>query len=125
MGTTVLLAGWLMLVRRAGAAAARTEPRGEARSRGRGRRGQGVPPPGERTPQPPDLAWPALLGGAAIAGPVGGLLLGAAAYASSGALGGGRLAQVGPVAWQVAVLGSAVVTLGALVGVAAARSVRA
>jgi hypothetical protein len=86
-------------------------------------RGSHGPPP-RREPVPPELAWPALLGGVAVAGPVAGLLLGAAAYASSGSLGGGRLAQVGPVAWQVAAFGAVVVALGATVGVAAARAVR-
>ncbi|MCX4389543.1 DUF6350 family protein [Micromonospora peucetia] len=68
------------------------------------------------------LRWRPLLGPAALAGPVAGLLLGAAAAASGGSLGGGRLAQVGPVAWQVAAVATAVVTVGALVGAAATRA---
>ncbi|MGC4787407.1 DUF6350 family protein [Micromonospora sp. DT178] len=67
------------------------------------------------------LRWGPLLGAAALAGPVAGLLLGAAAAASAGSLGGGRLAQVGPVAWQVAAVATAVVTVGALIGAAATR----
>ncbi|MEU9506782.1 DUF6350 family protein [Micromonospora sp. NPDC048170] len=68
------------------------------------------------------LRWGPLLGPAALAGPVAGLLVGAAAAASAGSLGGGRLAQVGPVAWQVAAVATAVVTVGALVGAAATRA---
>ncbi|MEH0974632.1 DUF6350 family protein [Micromonospora sp. CPCC 205546] len=68
------------------------------------------------------LRWGPLLGSAALAGPVAGLLLGAAAAASAGSLGGGRLAQVGPVAWQVAAVATAVVTVGALIGAAATRA---
>ncbi|MEU5787830.1 DUF6350 family protein [Micromonospora purpureochromogenes] len=67
----------------------------------------------------PDRA--ALLGPAALAGPVVGLLAGLAAAASGGPLGGGRLAEIGPVPWQVAAVSTAVVTAGALLGAAAAR----
>lgn len=66
-------------------------------------------------------AWAALLGPAALAGPVVGLLAGLAAAASGGPLGGGRLAEIGPVPWQVAAVSTAVVTAGALLGAAAAR----
>ncbi|MFJ6198454.1 DUF6350 family protein [Micromonospora sp. NPDC092111] len=65
--------------------------------------------------------WPALLGPAALAGPVVGLVVGLAAAASGGALGGGRLAEIGPVPWQVAAVATAVVTVGALLGAAAAK----
>ncbi|MGN9891301.1 cell division protein PerM [Micromonospora sp. L31] len=65
--------------------------------------------------------WAALLGPAALAGPVVGLLAGLAAAASGGPLGGGRLAEIGPVPWQVAAVSTAVVTVGALLGAAAAR----
>ncbi|MGN9766077.1 cell division protein PerM [Micromonospora sp. SD12] len=67
------------------------------------------------------LRWGPLLGPAVIAGPVAGLLLGAAAAGSAGSLGGGRLAEVGPVAWQVAAVATAVVAVGALLGAAATR----
>ncbi|GHJ05888.1 hypothetical protein TPA0907_63380 [Micromonospora humidisoli] len=66
-------------------------------------------------------AWPALLGPAALAGPVVGLVVGLAAAASGGPLGGGRLAVIGPVPWQVAAVATAVVTVGALLGAAAAK----
>ncbi|MEG3634909.1 cell division protein PerM [Micromonospora palythoicola] len=71
----------------------------------------------ERTP----LSWRRLLGPAALAGPVAGLLLGAAAQASGGPLGAGRLAQVGPVGWQVALAALLVTGAGALLGAAATR----
>ncbi|SCF14290.1 DUF6350 family protein [Micromonospora mirobrigensis] len=68
-----------------------------------------------------EVGWRALVGPAALAGPVAGLLLGAAAAASGGPVGGGRLAQVGPVPWQVAAVATAVVAGGALLGAAAAK----
>ncbi|MFC8846973.1 MULTISPECIES: DUF6350 family protein [unclassified Micromonospora] len=71
-----------------------------------------------------EVAWPALLVPAALAGPVAGLLLGALAAASGGPLGGGRLAEIGPVPWQVAGVGAAVVAAGALLGAAATRALR-
>lgn len=67
------------------------------------------------------LRWGPLLGSAVLAGPVGAVLLGLAAAASDGALGGGRLVQVGPVAWQVAVVASGVLALGAVIGAALTR----
>ncbi|MGC5021722.1 DUF6350 family protein [Micromonospora sp. DT47] len=68
-----------------------------------------------------ELGWAALLGPAALAGPVVGLLAGLAAAASGGPLGGGRLAEIGPVPWQVAAVSTAVVMAGALLGAAAAK----
>ncbi|MFG3705303.1 DUF6350 family protein [Micromonospora sp. NPDC047670] len=67
------------------------------------------------------LRWGPLLGSAALAGPVAGVLLGAAAAASAGSLGGGRLAEMGPVAWQVGGVATAVIAVGALLGAAATR----
>ncbi|WP_320066430.1 DUF6350 family protein [Micromonospora sp. RTGN7] len=69
-----------------------------------------------------EVTWPALLVPAALAGPVAGLLLGALAAASGGPLGGGRLAEIGPVSWQVAGAATAVIGVGALLGAAATRS---
>ncbi|TWH66495.1 DUF6350 family protein [Micromonospora olivasterospora] len=68
------------------------------------------------------VSWPAVLGPAALAGPVAGLLLGALAAASGGSLGGGRLAEIGPVPWQVAGVATAVIAVGALLGAAATRA---
>ncbi|SCE79215.1 hypothetical protein GA0074695_1155 [Micromonospora viridifaciens] len=67
------------------------------------------------------IGWAALLGPAALAGPVAGVLLGVAAAISGGPLGGGRLAEIGPVWWQVAGVATAVVAAGALLGAAATR----
>ncbi|MEU4676669.1 DUF6350 family protein [Micromonospora sp. NPDC023737] len=67
-------------------------------------------------------AWGPLLWSAAIGGPVAGVLLGAAAALSGGPLGGGRLAEMGPVAWQVGVVTAAVVAASALLGAAATRA---
>lgn len=63
-----------------------------------------------------------LLGSAAIAGPFAGLLLGVLAAASGGPLGGGRLAEIGPVAWQVAAVAAAVIAVGSMLAAAATRS---
>ncbi|MFU8851647.1 DUF6350 family protein [Micromonospora sp. SL1-18] len=67
------------------------------------------------------VGWPALLVPAALAGPVAGVLLGVAAAISGGPLGGGRLAEIGPVWWQVAGVATAVVAVSALLGAAATR----
>ncbi|MCI4062633.1 DUF6350 family protein [Micromonospora sp. R77] len=69
-----------------------------------------------------ELRWAALLGPAALAGPVAGLLLGVAAAISGGPVGGGRLAEVGPVPWQVAGVATLVVAVGALLGAATTRT---
>jgi hypothetical protein len=61
-------------------------------------------------------SWRALLGAAVVAGPVAGVLLGLSATASGGALGSGRLADVGPVGWQVGTVSSGVLALGSLIG---------
>ncbi|WFE25021.1 DUF6350 family protein [Solwaraspora sp. WMMD791] len=71
------------------------------------------------------VGWLALLGAALLSGPVAGVILGAGAAASSGPLGAGRLAEVGPVAWQVAAVAGAVVGVGAAIGAGAARAVAA
>jgi hypothetical protein len=77
-----------------------------------------------RPPVPVGPGWPELLGAAALAGPVAGLLLGALALVSGGSLGAGRLAQIGPVPWQVAAVATAVVSVSALIGAAASRGFR-
>nr|MDT0661176.1 DUF6350 family protein [Micromonospora sp. DSM 115978] len=68
------------------------------------------------------VGWVTLLGAAAVSGPVAGLVLGLAASVSGGPLGSGRLAQVGPVGWQVALTATAVLAVGALVGAAGNRA---
>lgn len=72
----------------------------------------------ERAPQ----RWAEVLAPAALAGPVAGVLLGVAAAVSGGSLGAGRLAQVGPVGWQVGAVATAVIAVGALLGAAATRA---
>lgn len=67
------------------------------------------------------FGWGSLLAPAALAGPVAGLLLGAAAAVSGGPLGGGRLAEIGPVPWQVAGVATVVIAAGALLGAAATK----
>ncbi|MFI6234582.1 DUF6350 family protein [Micromonospora sp. NPDC050784] len=66
--------------------------------------------------------WAGLLAPAALAGPVAGVVLGAAAAVSGGPLGAGRLAQVGPVGWQVGAVAAGVIAVGALLGAAATRA---
>ncbi|WP_434741659.1 cell division protein PerM [Micromonospora sp. SH-82] len=68
------------------------------------------------------VGWPTFLAPAAVAGPVAGLMVGIAAAASGGSLGAGRLSEIGPVAWQVAAVATAVVGAGALLGAAATRA---
>jgi hypothetical protein len=67
------------------------------------------------------VGWAPVLWPAALAGPVAGLLLGLAAVVSGGPLAGGRLAEIGPVGWQVGAVATAVVAVGALLGAAAGK----
>ena len=99
-----LAAGWL-LVRRL------TRPR----------------PPGPGEPAPPrrEPPWSLVIGSALLAGPVAGLVLAVPAWASGGSLGDGRMADIGPVPWQVALAGAAVVAVTASIGAALGRVVRA
>jgi hypothetical protein len=69
--------------------------------------------------------WRPLLVAAATAGPVAAVVLGVAAALSGGSLGGGRLAQIGPVGWQVAAVAAVVLAVGASVGAASHRAVSA
>lgn len=69
----------------------------------------------------PEPTWGALLGAAAGAGPVAGILLGLAAWASGGSLGSGRLAETGPTAWSVGLVGALVVAVGSVIATAATR----
>lgn len=70
---------------------------------------------------PERAGWSELLAAAGLAGPAAGVVLGLAARASGGPLGGGRLAEIGPVDWQVAAAATVLVALGALLGTAATR----
>ncbi len=65
--------------------------------------------------------WAGATGSALLAGPVAGLVMQSAAFASTGALGSGRLSEMGSADWRIGALATVVVSLGALVGVAAGR----
>lgn len=114
-----MVAGWLLARRvlRAALAERPAAPHSTARSTARSGARSGA-----RDADPP-LPWKSLLTAALIGGPVAGALLGLAATASGGALGGGRMAQLGPVGWQIALAATVVVVVGTLVGAAATRAV--
>jgi len=67
-------------------------------------------------------AWGRLFVSALIAGPIAGVLTLLAAHASSGALGTGRLALMGPSGWRVCLFATVVVMAGAAIGAAASRA---
>ncbi|GAB1645068.1 DUF6350 family protein [Krasilnikovia sp. MM14-A1259] len=73
---------------------------------------------------PPAPSWPLVIGSALAAGPVAGLILGVLSRLSGGSLGAGRMAQIGPVAWQVGLVAAGVVAVSATLGAAAARAWR-
>ena len=66
--------------------------------------------------------WSLVLGGGLLAGPAAGLLLAALCRASSGPLGDGRLATIGPDPWQVGLLATVMLGVSAAIGAAAART---
>nr|WP_173166647.1 DUF6350 family protein [Phytohabitans suffuscus] len=66
--------------------------------------------------------WRSVLGAALLSGPVAGLVLGAGALVSGGPLGGGRMVEIGPVAWQVVAMSAVVVAVGAVIGAAGTRA---
>ncbi|MFI5935623.1 DUF6350 family protein [Actinoplanes sp. NPDC051494] len=70
-------------------------------------------------------AWSLVLTSSVIAGPVAGLVLGTVSWLSGGPLGNGRMADIGPVPWQVALVTASVVTVCACIGAAAGRAFRA
>lgn len=59
--------------------------------------------------------------GAALVGVLSGLVLGGAAFLANGSLGGGRLAEFGPLAWQVAVVAAVSIAVGSVLGAATHR----
>jgi hypothetical protein len=69
----------------------------------------------------PERGWVPLLGAAALAGPVAGLLLGLVSIAASGSVGGGGLEQVGPRAGEVAFVAMLMVAIGAVLATAATK----
>jgi hypothetical protein len=68
--------------------------------------------------------WGRVLGSAALAGPIAGLMLGLLAWMSAGSLGDGRLASVGPDPWLVGLVAGGVVAVSAALGAAAGRTFR-
>jgi uncharacterized protein DUF6350 len=98
-----ILAGWLMTRR-----LMRPSP---------GRPGDPPAPVGEP-------AWSLVLGGALLAGPIAGVVLGVLAWISGGSLGDGRLADIGPDPWPVGLVAAAVVAVASGIGAAAARAFR-
>jgi hypothetical protein len=67
-------------------------------------------------------SWGGMLGAAALAGPVAGLLLQLTAFASAGAMGSGRLAQMGPSGWDIGLAATLAVSIGAVLGAATTRA---
>lgn len=85
----------------------------------------GRPTPRAGDPVSAEPSWSLVLSAAVLAGPVAGLVLGLLAWISGGALGAGRLAEIGPVPWQVALVATLVVAVSAGIGAAAGRAFRA
>ena len=81
--------------------------------------------PGTPATPAPVPSWSLVAGSALIAGPVAGVVLGVLCWLSGGSLGDGRMAQIGPVPWQVALVSTLVVAIAATIGAAAARAFRA
>jgi hypothetical protein len=77
-----------------------------------------------RDPETRNPGWPLLLTSAVLAGPAAGVVLGLLALISGGSLGAGRLSDIGPSPWQVALVATAVVAVSACIGAAAARTFR-
>ena len=76
-------------------------------------------------PAPVEPSWSLVLGAAALSGPVAGLVLGLLSWMSGGPLGDGRLSEIGPVPWHVALIATIVVAVSAGIGAAAGRAFRA
>jgi hypothetical protein len=79
--------------------------------------------PSEGRAATPDAGWGRLLGAAALAGPVAGVLVAVAMRAAHGGLGSGRLADLGPSGAGTALLAAAVIAVGTVGGVLARRTV--
>jgi hypothetical protein len=68
-----------------------------------------------------DPSWALVIGSSALAGPAAGILLGLLCTFSSGSLGDGRMAVIGPDPWQVGLVATIVVAISASIGAVAAR----
>ncbi|WP_236029669.1 cell division protein PerM [Paractinoplanes lichenicola] len=66
-------------------------------------------------------AWPLVIGGGLLAGPVAGLVLGLLAHVSGGSLGDGRLATIGPDPWTVGLVATAVLGVSVALGAAGTK----
>ena len=78
--------------------------------------------PGRSADTPGGQAWGRLLGAAALAGPVAGVLVLLATMAARGGIGSGRLAELGPYDGRVALLAGVVIGVGTVTGAVARRS---
>jgi Family of unknown function (DUF6350) len=81
-----------------------------------------VPPQRAPADRPASRRRSGLLPAAVLAGPVAGVVLGVAAGASGGSLGEGRLAEIGPVGWQVAAAATLLVGIGSALGALTGRA---
>jgi hypothetical protein len=113
-----MTAGWLLVRRRLRAAGAVTA---DQTSGPAGRVGVPAGRVGADEMAGTPVRWSSLLSAAALAGPVAGLALAFAAWASAGPLGGGHLAEVGPRAWPLAGVAAGLVAVGAVVAAAATK----
>ncbi|HEX6497955.1 MAG TPA: DUF6350 family protein [Micromonosporaceae bacterium] len=73
--------------------------------------------------EPGAWGWGGLIGAALLAGPAAGVLLALAALVSSGGLGRGRLAEIGPFPVPLALVASGVIAVGAVIAAAATRAI--
>lgn len=77
-----------------------------------------------QAPETAEAGWPLVLGTAALAGPVAGLVLGVLSWLSGGSLGDARLADIGPNPLLVAAVATGVVAVATALGAAGARLYR-
>jgi hypothetical protein len=79
---------------------------------------------GKKTTADPEPPWLLVVGSSLFAGPVAGLLMAALAWASGGALGSGRLSEIGPDPLQTGIVAAVVVSVSVSLGAAATRAFR-
>jgi hypothetical protein len=116
-----MAAGWLLARRRLrGTGTMASERRGTGAMASDRTGGAGATVGSEEMARPA-VRWAPLLAGAALAGPVAGIALAVAARASSGSLGGGHLAEIGPAAWPLAGVAAGLVAAGSVVAAAATK----
>jgi hypothetical protein len=81
-----------------------------------------APARGKKKDKPDGLPWSLVLGGAVLAGPAAGIVLGVLAAISGGSLGDGRMSVIGPDPWQVGLVATGVLAVSTTVGAAACRT---